>query len=173
MRRRMQSSYREVTVVKNKKTPPKENMQSSLLETAGAENGWHPNALVIFDWKPLKSGTKLEKFGLPSFVILTWALKCNIIRRIFWFLIRQTLFFFQTLVEIVKKSDEIFSNCFFYHEIDFCQDQDPIPSSVGCSYLWCWSCFWNDGCHSSFIDWGNTLKYTRELMKEIILDQRK
>lgn len=47
--RRMQSSYREVTVPKNKKTPPKEKMQSSLLETAGAENGWHPNAPVIFD----------------------------------------------------------------------------------------------------------------------------
>jgi hypothetical protein len=25
---------------------------------------------------------------------------------------------------------------------------------VGCSYIWCWPFFWNDGCCFSFIDWG-------------------
>lgn len=34
------------------------------------------------------------------------------------------------------------------------QDKDPIPSSMGCAYIWCRSCFRNDGCCSSLIDRG-------------------
>jgi len=34
------------------------------------------------------------------------------------------------------------------------QDKDPIPSWVGCSNIWCWSCFWNDGCCLSLLNWG-------------------
>lgn len=36
----------------------------------------------------------------------------------------------------------------------FDQDKDTLSSTVGCSYFWCWSCFWNDGCGFSLIDWG-------------------
>lgn len=34
------------------------------------------------------------------------------------------------------------------------QDKDPISSPVGCTYFWCWSCLWNDGCCHGLLDWG-------------------
>jgi len=34
------------------------------------------------------------------------------------------------------------------------QDEDSIPFWVGFSYIWCWACFWHDGCCFGLLNWG-------------------